>query len=93
MSDLLGPNFLQFLLLALAGALVVGNAMALVRPPPGRANRGRPAGPNRDGERVTGSGTGTGADSDLVRAPLWRTVMMLVVGLIVVIWILVSLAS
>lgn len=92
MSDLLGPNFLQFLLLALAGALVVGNAMALVRPPPGRANRGRPAGPNRDGERATGS-TGSGTGSDLVRAPLWRTVMMLVVGLIVVIWILVSLAS
>ncbi len=33
MGDLLGPNFLQFLLLALAGALVVGNALALVRPP------------------------------------------------------------
>lgn len=89
MSDLLGPNFLQFLLLALAGALVVGNAMALVRPPTGRANRGGPTGRKGDGERATGSGTG----SDLARAPLWRTVMMLVVGLIVVIWILVSLAS
>ncbi len=66
MKDLLGPNFLQFLLLALAGALVVGNALALFRPPTGRA------------------------DNDLVRAPLWRTVLMLAVGLIVVIWILVS---
>lgn len=34
---LLGPNFLQFLLLALAGALVVGNVLALVRPPTRRA--------------------------------------------------------
>ncbi|MEZ5260540.1 MAG: hypothetical protein R2755_01895 [Acidimicrobiales bacterium] len=37
MGQLLGPNFLQFLLLALAGALVVGNTMALVRPPARRA--------------------------------------------------------
>jgi hypothetical protein len=73
-SDLLGPNFLQFLLLALAGALVVGNALALVRPPTGRS-------------RAEGAATG----NDLDRAPLWRTVIMLVTGLIVVIWIVVSL--
>ena len=41
MGQLLGPNFLQFLLLALAGALVVGNVLALVRPP---AARGRGTG-------------------------------------------------
>ncbi len=72
-GDLLGPNFLQFLLLALAGALVVGNALALVRPPPGRAE---------------------GADSnDLERAPLVRSLLMLGVGLIVVVWILASLLN
>jgi len=39
MGQLLGPNFLQFLLLALAGALVVGNVLALVRPPASRGRR------------------------------------------------------
>ena len=73
MGDLLGPNFLQFLLLALAGALVVGNALAQVRPPPGRAK---------------------GADSnDLERAPLVRSLLMLGVGLLVVVWILASLLN
>ncbi len=73
MGDLLGPNFLQFLLLALAGALVVGNALALVRPPPGRVE---------------------GTDSnDLERAPLVRSLLMLGVGLIVVVWILASLLN
>ena len=38
MGQLLGPHFLQFLLLALAGALVVGNVLALVRPPAGKAD-------------------------------------------------------
>lgn len=68
MGGLLGPNFLQFLLLALAGALVVGNVLALVRPPPRR----------------------DGAD-DLPKAPVARSLAMMGVGLIVVVWILVSL--
>lgn len=74
MGDLLGPNFLQFLLLALAGALVVGNALALVRPPPGRAE-------------------GAADSNDLERAPLVRSLLMLGVGLIVVVWILASLLN
>jgi hypothetical protein len=32
-TGLLGPNFLEFLVLALGAALVVGNVLALVRPP------------------------------------------------------------
>ncbi|MCC6434719.1 MAG: hypothetical protein IT196_06780 [Acidimicrobiales bacterium] len=70
MGQLLGPNFLQFLLLALAGALVVGNTMALVRPPAKR----------------------TGAN-DLAQAPRGRSLVMIGVGLIVVVWIVASLVS
>lgn len=89
-DDLLGPNFLQFLLLALAGALVVGNALALVRPPIGRGQAGPAEGPGH-GKLSEGDPDSPGPGAELVRAPLWRTVTMLVVGLIVVIWVLVSL--
>lgn len=68
MGQLLGPNFLQFLLLALAGALVVGNTLALVRPPARR-----------------------GGDTDLARPPLTRSVVMIGLGLVVVVWTLASL--
>lgn len=70
MGQLLGPNFLQFLLLALAGALVVGNTMALVRPPARRAGA-----------------------NDLERAPRARSMAMIAVGLVVVVWIVASLAT
>jgi hypothetical protein len=33
-QDLLGENFLAYLLLAIGGALVVGNGLALVKPRP-----------------------------------------------------------
>jgi hypothetical protein len=33
-TGLLGPNFLEFLVLALGAALLIGNVLALVRPPP-----------------------------------------------------------
>ncbi len=70
MGQLLGPNFLQFLLLALAGALVVGNTLALVRPPDKRA-----------------------ANSDLARAPRGRSLIMIGIGLVVVVWIIASLVA
>jgi hypothetical protein len=53
----LGEDLLPWLLLALGGALAVGNALALIRPPAAA----------RDGE--------------LERAPVGRSVMMIVVGL------------
>lgn len=70
MGQLLGPNFLQFLLLALAGALVVGNALALMRPPARR-----------------------GSSGDLEKAPLTRSVVMIVLGLVVVVWTIATLVS
>ena len=65
----LGNDLLPLLVLALGGALVVGNAMALIRPPV------KP----KSGE--------------LARAPVGRTVTMLVLGLLAAVWALGSLLS
>jgi hypothetical protein len=66
---LLGDNLLAWLLLALGGALVVGNGLALLRPPE-HARSG-----------------------DLQRAPLRRSVTMMVVGAVAAIWALATLIS
>ncbi|MHB8671433.1 MAG: hypothetical protein ACYDAD_12920 [Acidimicrobiales bacterium] len=65
----LGPKLLVWLLLALGAAMVVGNVLALVRPPP------RP----RQGE--------------LQRAPVARSVVMIVIGLLAGVWAVASLAT
>lgn len=65
----LGDDLLPYLVLALGGALAVGNGLALIRPP-------RNAKPG-----------------ELTRAPVARSVTMLVVGLVAAIWALASLTS
>ena len=65
----LGNDLLAYLVLALGGALVVGNGLALVRPP------------------------AQAAKGDLRRAPIARTVVMIVVGLVATVWSLASLLS
>lgn len=65
----LGNDLLVWLVLAVGGALAVGNGLALVRPP-------------RDGSA-----------GELTRAPLGRSLVMLVVGLIAAVWALASLIS
>jgi hypothetical protein len=65
----LGDNLLAWLLLALGGALVVGNGLALMRPP-------------------EQSRTG-----DLERAPVRRSVVMIVIGAIAAIWALATLVT
>lgn len=64
----LGDDILAWLVLALGGALAVGNILALVRPPQKQQ-----------------------ASEDLERAPVVRTVVMGVVGLIAALWALASL--
>lgn len=66
----LGEDLLAWLVLALGGALVAGNLLAIIRPPE------RPA-----------------ADGQLTRAPVWRSLLMAVVGLVAAIWALASLVS
>jgi hypothetical protein len=65
----LGNNLLAWLVLALGGAMAVGNALALVRPP-AKTNEG-----------------------DLPRAPVGRSVVMLLIGALAAIWALASLVS
>lgn len=66
---LLGEDLLAYLVLALGGALVVGNVMALTRP--------------NDAPK----------EGELARAPLGRTLVMVVIGAIAAIWALASLLS
>ena len=65
----LGENLLAWLLLALGGALVVGNGLALLRPPE---------------QARTG---------DLERAPLRRSVVMIVIGAVAATWALATLVA
>ena len=65
----LGENILGWLLLALGGAMAVGNAAALVRPPR-----------QRD-------------DGDLVRPPVWRSVLYIVLGTVAALWAIASLSG
>lgn len=64
----LGEDILAWLVLALGGALAVGNFLALVRPPDKRQ-----------------------AAEDLERAPVMRTAVMGIVGLLAALWALASL--
>ena len=65
----LGNDLLAWLLLALGGAMAVGNGLALVRPP----------------EKTR--------QGDLARAPVGRSVLMVVIGLVAAVWALASLVS
>jgi hypothetical protein len=65
----LGDQLLPFLVLAMGGAMVVGNVLALLRPPPD----------TKKGE--------------LQKAPMGRTVTMIVLGAIASIWALGSLVA
>lgn len=62
-----GTDLLPWLVLAIGAAMVFGNVVALVRPPP------------------------TGAKGDLRRAPVARTLVMIVIGFVGAVWSLASL--
>jgi hypothetical protein len=63
----LGNDLLAWLLLALGGAMAVGNGLALLRPPPKTK------------------------EGDLPRAPVGRSLVMLVIGALAAVWALASL--
>jgi hypothetical protein len=67
----LGDDLLAYLLLALGGALLVGNGLALVRPPQKERRK----------------------QDELARAPVARTVVMMLAGLVAAIWALATLTS
>jgi hypothetical protein len=70
----LGEDLLAYLVLALGGAMCVGNVLAIVKPP-------------------SATKKPKDASEDLDRAPIARTITMVVVGGIAAAWALVSLLS
>ena len=66
----LGEDLLAWMVLALGGALAIGNLLAVLRPPPSVHD-----------------------DGDLEKAPIARTVLMIVVGSIASIWAIASLLA
>jgi len=66
----LGEDLLAWMVLALGGALAIGNLLAVLRPP-----------------------ASVHDDGDLEKAPIARTVLMIVVGSIASIWAIASLLA
>jgi len=66
----LGEDLLAWLVLALGGALLIGNVAAIVRPPEAPLDEGA-----------------------LERAPVARSVVMAVIGLVAAVWALASLVA
>lgn len=77
----LGDNLLVYLVLALGGALAVGNIAALVKPPAPRLNT-KPS--NDEGESAEES-------TDLEKAPVARSLVMAVIGATAAVWAIASL--
>ncbi|MDE0115072.1 MAG: hypothetical protein OXT07_00395 [bacterium] len=78
-----GPEIITFLLLALGGALAVGNIAALINPDGPRQRRtGRPDIPPPPG-----------APDEHAAPKVGRSVVMIVVGLVIVIWAIASLVG
>ncbi len=73
----LGENLIVYLVLALGGALAVGNIAALVRPP----------------EKRSGTGDTTDGSTDLPKAPVARSLVMAIIGATAAIWSVASLIS
>lgn len=75
----LGDNLIVYLVLALGGALAVGNIAALVRPP---ENRNRPTTKDPDSE-----------STDLEKAPIARSLVMAIIGATAAVWAIASLVK
>lgn len=100
----LGEDFLPWMVLAFGAALVVGNVLALVRPPTPEGSTGRAGDDAPKGARSGTSkgpaakgGTAKGSTDDggapIARPPMVRTVAMIVVGLVAAAWGLASLLA
>lgn len=78
-----GPEIITFLLLALGGALAVGNIAALINPDgPRQRRQGGPGMPPPPPP---------GAPDEKTRPKVGRSVVMIVVGLLIVVWAIASL--
>lgn len=75
----LGDNLLVYLVLALGGALAVGNIAALVKPP----QKNEKPTVKDDGEENT----------DLAKAPIARSLVMAIIGATAAVWAIASLVK
>ena len=75
----LGDNLIVYLVLALGGALAVGNVAAIVKPPK-----------KNDGPTVKDEETQT---TDLEKAPIVRSLVMAVIGATAAVWAIASLVK
>lgn len=75
----LGDNILVYTVLALGGALAVGNIAALVRPP---KKDDKPSLKNDEEE-----------SSDLAKAPIARSLIMAIIGATAAVWAIASLVG
>jgi len=73
----LGDNIIVYLVLALGGALAVGNVAALVRPP--------------SNEKKTDTKKDDEENSDLAKAPVVRSLIMAIIGATAAVWAIASL--
>ena len=101
-TGVFGDDLLPWLLLAFGAAMVVGNGLALIRPPTPRPNEKSDAGQGGEpGDRAGGASETASAspqDSDEgtptpARPPLARSLTFMGLGAIVAIWALASLIS
>lgn len=83
----LGEDSLAWLVLAFGAAMVVGNVLALLRPPSPDGATAKGSERGGPGER----GDGTSSDGSQGRAPLGRAAVMIGIGAIAAVWGLASL--
>ena len=85
---------LRELVAAVGGALFFGNLFALVhRSADARAGAERVVARSRPGSPVRGLGRGGATSGDLPQAPVSRSVTYLVLGFVVMVWGIASLAA
>jgi len=77
----LGDNLIVYLVLALGGALAVGNIAALVRPPKAQL----------DQQSNSSSEENESDSTDLAKAPVARSLVMAIIGGIAAVWSIASL--
>jgi hypothetical protein len=77
----LGDNLIVYLVLALGGALAVGNIAALVRPPKAQL----------DQQSNSSSEENESDSTDLAKAPVARSLVMAIIGATAAVWSIASL--
>lgn len=78
-----GPEIITFLLLALGGALAVGNIAALINPD----------GPRKRQQGRSDIPPPPGAPDEPATPKVGRSVVMIVVGMVIVVWAIASLVG